>query len=264
MVEFIETTHGNFVLKLAPRLRAEADVVRDLAVLAYLKARHYNCCPEIVTTGAGSLYRKLGSRVAYLLKYVEGKQPDSTPETWSKLGNATAELHSFPGFPYPTTFSLGNVKYEFKALSEKSIDKQRFMELATVLPNLDVLPKTLIHSDIGPHNTVLTPEGGVVLIDWDDAGKGVRILDLGYPLICQFISYTTNTPSFNAPNAKAFYGSYFAAIHEFTGDERRHIFDAALFYALIYSVYGDQRRNWQRIEYAQAQRRKIESLIFKI
>lgn len=45
------------------------------------------------------------------------------------------------------------------------------------------LPLTLIHGDCWPANAVCTTEGSAILIDWDSAGIGPAILDLGYLLV---------------------------------------------------------------------------------
>jgi Ser/Thr protein kinase RdoA (MazF antagonist) len=45
------------------------------------------------------------------------------------------------------------------------------------------LPATILHTDCWANNAIRTPAGQMVLIDWDGAGWGPAILDLGYLLV---------------------------------------------------------------------------------
>jgi thiamine kinase-like enzyme len=45
------------------------------------------------------------------------------------------------------------------------------------------LPATILHTDCWANNAIRTPVGQMVLIDWDGAGLGPAILDLGYLLV---------------------------------------------------------------------------------
>lgn len=46
-----------------------------------------------------------------------------------------------------------------------------------------ILPEMILHGDCWPRNAVRTAEGGMALIDWDCAGIGPAILDVGYLLL---------------------------------------------------------------------------------
>ena len=48
------------------------------------------------------------------------------------------------------------------------------------MSDLDDMPKAIVHTDVHWGNTVRTPAGDMVLIDWDDAGLGPAIQDVGY------------------------------------------------------------------------------------
>ena len=48
-----------------------------------------------------------------------------------------------------------------------------------------MLDQCFVHTDIGPHNTMLKSDGKVMFIDLDDTGIGSRYLDLGWPFIMQ-------------------------------------------------------------------------------
>ena len=44
------------------------------------------------------------------------------------------------------------------------------------------LPQALIHPDFVPANAILTPDGGLVLVDWTGAGRGPRLYPLAFLL----------------------------------------------------------------------------------
>ena len=48
------------------------------------------------------------------------------------------------------------------------------------MSDLDDMPKAIVHTDVHWGNTVRTPAGDMMLIDWDDAGLGPAIQDMGY------------------------------------------------------------------------------------
>lgn len=119
------------------------------------------------------------------------------------------------------------------------------------------LSQSLIHTDIGPHNAIKRHDGSIVLVDWDDAGVGTTILDLGFPLICHFVSEDL---IFERENAKAFYDAYFSK-RKLSTAERALIFDAGLFFALMYVPYGETQKHWERIKFSLVNKELISSVL---
>lgn len=77
----------------------------------------------------------------------------------------------------------------------------------------------------------------------------MRILDLGFPLICDFV---TKELVFEKDRAKVFYKAY-CSIIELTDDEKEHLFDAGLFYALSYTIFDDSgivEGQWKKVLWA--------------
>jgi Ser/Thr protein kinase RdoA (MazF antagonist) len=109
---------------------------------------------------------------------------------------------------------------------------------------------------MSPGNTVERPDGTLVLLDLDTVGKGPRVLDVGFPLIQQFV---TEDWVFRRELATAFYGAYGARIR-LSRDELRHVFPAALFRALMYLQFGDRERRWRRIRWALEHRLELEAV----
>ena len=74
------------------------------------------------------------------------------------------------------------------AALRSSADRDKFIEVAEALPDLDALPEALIHFEMSLGNTIQRPDGTIVAVDWDEAGMGARVLDPGYFLISAFVS----------------------------------------------------------------------------
>ena len=125
------------------------------------------------------------------------------------------------------------------------------------LPTFEALPEAFIHTDVAPTNAIERQNGDLTFIDWDDAGVGTRVLDVGFPLIQQFVS---EERQFLERNARAFYGAYFSRM-KLTDEEMRHIFPAALLIALMYIKYGDTLKRWRRIEWAIENRGALDLVV---
>lgn len=102
----------------------------------------------------------------------------------------------------------------------------------------------MIHTDIGPHNSLERPNGEVVVIDWEDAGLGPMVIDIGWELE-QCLS---DESVFEIEKAKAFLRGY-QEHRTLTTEEKSHAYDAALFFAFLYWMdeqkdFGTKRINW--------------------
>ena len=132
------------------------------------------------------------------------------------------------------------------------------MAIAHELPDFRGVSQSVIHTDLSLPNAIRRPDGLMALIDWDDAGLGPTILDLGFPLLCYFVC--VEDLNFERGRARAFFGTYFSrrSLPEW---EKDLIFDAGLFYLLIYCTFGDTERKWLRLRYALKNRALIESVV---
>ena len=129
------------------------------------------------------------------------------------------------------------------------------------IPDISSFPKTLIHTDIGLHNTVVNSAGEIIFIDWDDAGVGYRILDIAFPLLSIFVEGNV----FNRKCAEAFYKTYFSETHlPLTENEKTALFDVSLFFCLIYLPYGNADKGWERLQKSLTIRESVEDFISNI
>ena len=119
----------------------------------------------------------------------------------------------------------------FRALLPRAVD-------------IDVGATATIHGEVNLSNCLTRSDGTIVLIDWDQAGYGRTALDLGYPLVCVFL---TETLDWRSPMAAAFYQAY--ATHRPLPDAEQ-IFAAALFHAMRYMAFDNVDGRWRRVQHA--------------
>lgn len=251
-----DAAEGRFLYRVADPSKARS-LDRELQAFGFLPRRGFASIPRLVPARSGALFEEMAGRRVYALEFVEGDHPAATPETYAVLGRLTADLHGIEGYPHRSEFDVDLIaEHDLSHRAEGLPFAAEFMDIARSLPRFGHLPSALIHTDIGPQNAIQRPNGDIVLIDWDDVGLGPAVLDIGFPLIQQFIA---GEDFFLEDNAAAFYGAYFSR-RGMTREEKRLIFDAAAFISLDYLVYGDPARGFRRIKWAIANRSRIESV----
>jgi Ser/Thr protein kinase RdoA (MazF antagonist) len=153
-------------------------------------------------------------------------------------------------------FTVADVIPEMLEIAETLSFGREYAQLVKTLPDFQALPLALIHGEI-TGNCIQDRAGRMVIVDWDEAGIGTRVLDLGHPLIQAFLSEDLE---WDERAARGYYEGYFARAA--LGDrEIGCIFDAGLFYALRYVIYGNTAKRWARIKFAVRNREQLESLI---
>lgn len=256
MVQRIRSDQGEFIIKITDQWSSAAVMRRQTAIFSFLQDHHFHPAPQLLATKTGQPAHPLANQYAAILTYHAGKTPPLTTSICHRLGQLTAQLHQLPGYPYPYLFTVADVLPEMLSLAEDQPFAAEYRQLVQNLPNFAAFPTSLIHGEI-IGNTVQQANGSLCILDWDEAGIGTRILDLGHPLIQVFISEDL---AFNAAGTSAFYNGYFSQ-GQLIPVEVDHIFDAALFYALRYLIYGNTLKRWQRIQFALEYRDNLIALI---
>ncbi len=259
IVQRVSTDQGEFVIKAADPSKDKEAVERDTAIFDFLESNQFPA-PKLLHTSNGQKYVQYDDRFWYILEYVDNTSIEDTPETWRAVGELMGKLHSLEGYTERTVFTFSSeIPHMLKRAKEFGIGEE-YVRLVQNLPNLDILPQALIHTDMSLGNVIQQNNGSLVLIDWDDAGIGTRTLDVGFPLICAFVK----DDAFNAENAKAFYKGYSSKII-LMEEELTYLFDAALFFILSYSIFdgsGVHQENWQKAQWAAVHREEIEKVIY--
>ena len=256
----IKSEEGKFVVKVANPSDTDEKIKKATFVFDFLNRQNFNHIPFILKTKAGESFKKIGNSYIYIMEFIEGSRPKSTEENWYKIGVILADLHSFKDYPYSSVFTFDSYKPKLLEYSKILHFGKEYLRILNTLPNFSDCPKAIIHADIGITNFILRKDDTFVLIDWDDAGTGSTVLDLGNPLISQFIGYDLR---FNLSKAKSFYKGYLSK-RQLTDQERDLIFDAGLFRALGYINYGKISKRWKRINYAIKNRKLLTSAFEKV
>ncbi|MCI8633252.1 MAG: phosphotransferase [Lachnospiraceae bacterium] len=158
--------------------------------------------------GADSYYLKRDGYWFYLLEFLEGRPMQSTPADEFLLAQTARTLHTIQGYSLPS--SLNENKQRFYAWFSNHPFKAAFNLLLDDLPDFSSYDRCLIHTDLGPHNALIRPDGRAALIDLDDCGIGSRYLDLGWPFIMQFVEHTEDMRlSYRFDLAEAFLKGYY-------------------------------------------------------
>jgi Ser/Thr protein kinase RdoA (MazF antagonist) len=253
----VDAEEGNFVYKIAGRWKGRSAVAKDTAVLEMLAARGYQQAPRLIRTGDGKRFVELGGRFVYLLARIEGQVATKSAAVYRALGRSAARLHLLEGFPYRTDLSPERVLREQRVIARAYPFRKELIRVLESLPDFSSLPQAVLHTDLAPANAIRTGAGGLVLIDWEDAGVGPAVIDLG-GVLNELIDESCR---YRADRVRAFFGAY-TSVRAISRRERARIVDAALFYAVMYLRFGnDPNVRWQRILWMLAHRPVLERLL---
>ena len=160
------------------------------------------------------------------------------------MGRALAALHALPTVQRPFAVPVGAACDEL--LGFKGWPSPLVEEVATRARRLPSQPTGVIHGQPTLANVVQRDDGTVTMLDWDESGTGPAVLDLGYPLVCHFL---TNDFRIRTDEARSFYSGYRG---DATGQPppARKVFDAALFHALRSATFADQHHRLHRVRHA--------------
>ncbi len=256
MVGIVVAREGKFTYKIAGSWKTAENLDRDLGAYDFLRDQGFEHITTLLKAKDNKKLVVVEDKLIYLLAFIEGDRPQPTPETYSKIGGITAKLHSIKNFPFGTDLKPADVIPDLIKNAEKQSYKNEYVAILGTLPNFEKYPKTLIHTDLSSGNFIESPDGQLFIIDWDEVGIGPTVLDLGVPLLNDFV---TEDLEVMEENAKAYYQSYFTG-RGMSREEKEGIYYAGLFWMCMYIQYGDNFKRWNRIKWALANRARIEGL----
>lgn len=196
-----------YILKGIPVSKPESVILGNTLAHQYLGNRK-GIAPQITNLPDGSLFIESDGFRFYLTEFITGKPMPTTTENEYLLGRLVKQLHTYKDYDYPS--GLNENKQRFYEWFPEKAFKAEFDAILDMLPDFDEYDRCFIHTDLGPHNTIIRPDGKLILIDLDDAGIGSRYLDLGYAFIMQFVEHTEDMRlSYRFDLAKAFLGGYY-------------------------------------------------------
>lgn len=169
------------------------------ASLLFLEQAGYPA-PRVVRTLNGELVGRFQGWAGLLLTFVEGTTASDSLADYHAIGATLGRLHQLdprqaatatPPIPpsrwqpaskisqwiADLTAIAGQIPPELRGLYRFSL------ETLQRVAGWSELPLTVLHTDCWAHNAIRTPGGEIILIDWDGAGLGPAVLDLGYLLV---------------------------------------------------------------------------------
>ncbi|TDE00157.1 phosphotransferase enzyme family protein [Jiangella asiatica] len=210
-------------------------------------ARHgRGLAPAVVPTRDGELAVNLGSCRLSVSEWVDGRQLGEAPEGWSAAGRALGRLHRITRSDHEFGIPVDAAVDEIRAQVSRLPFAGRAVDLVRRIQDMPLIPVSTIHGEPAASNLLHVGPDSAVLLDWDESGYGPVVLDLGFPLINEFLSHDLR---FNGAAARAFYGAYRREAG-FLPTSAGGIFTAALFHALRSMMFHDLEARWRRIVHA--------------
>ena len=186
----------SYVLR-AFRYDVKNDLLGQADVFDYLAQQDYPA-PRLLRTHSGFPIAIFENWMAVMVSYVEGTLLDFSTHDLTQLGVRLGMLHAISEQTRPEANHLPDSRLYPRQIPPQSFASETFIatlpqELAALyeaskttiatLQHASSLPITLLHGDCWSHNAVLRSDGQVTMIDWDCAGLGPAILDVGYLLL---------------------------------------------------------------------------------
>jgi Ser/Thr protein kinase RdoA (MazF antagonist) len=173
--------------------------LRERARVLDWLATHDYPAPRVVPTRSGDAIALPAGYCALALTYLPGQPLPMTAIHVGRLAEALGQLHaldleSAPNATLPSSWwhplnrATAPVLEQLAAVADAVPPEWRPLHAAFVstlgaLRERDDLPPAAIHGDCFPANALETAAGQVTLIDWDCAGVGAAVLDLGTLLL---------------------------------------------------------------------------------
>lgn len=174
-------------------------------ILAYLARQHYPAERILSTTNGHStaahdgwqllVTSNLGVPLQTWPGNKDGAEAHAEPPVglcdYHRLGATLGRLHALPmdGTPLPDAINLPRRDLVWVAGQLASWEgrvpaalRSEYSHLVAVVDGTDFcegLPQVLLHSDCHPWNAVRTQTDEIVLVDWDGAGIGPTVIDVG-------------------------------------------------------------------------------------
>jgi Ser/Thr protein kinase RdoA (MazF antagonist) len=250
-----------WLLHAAPPLASPAAFRRDALVLALLERQAYPA-PRVVPTLDGAAVAECLQRPVLVTTFIEGEPTVSSAPDLGRLGETLGLLHTLP-LVAPTSAEPGAPitipPARMLPRSELAAARSWLDEVRDVVPRpigarhdrleaacrafdpLEGLPTVLIHNDCHPGNSIRTPDGRVVLIDWEGAGCGSAVIDVGFLLAsCEIAAFGSGRlPS--GPRRVAAVVNGYCRHHRLTPQELDLLPDAIRFRAVVACAGGLRR-----------------------
>lgn len=221
---------------------------------------------KLIHTPGGASYIRLDDYWFYVLEWIEGKNLEENPQDEYDLAILAKKLHSFRDYEYPCALTEDKQMF-YEWFADKPF-KPEFDVILDSLPDFKTLDRCLIHTDLGPHNSIRNKQGEVMLIDLDDAGIGSRHLDLGWPFIMQFVDFNHDTEEmkYRFDLAESFLNGYYGD-EEVSREEYDLLWHGAVYMHISYmQCYGPYAVDslWNILKFGMAQKEVLWEKLYEL
>ncbi len=180
-------------------LRVVEDASKDTLVelgrlLMFFEQNNY-AAERIIVTSEQEALSSAGNWHFCMTTFLAGTPLDASPAALRLLGASLGQLHALKPLLTSTPPQAGMLPAGELAFAQRQLIaiaplvpgqyRQQYEYLETALSSIvhgTDLPTTLIHNDCHPWNALLTAPDKVTLFDWEGAGMGPAVLDIGFLL----------------------------------------------------------------------------------
>ena len=208
------TTDGEFLLKICDE-KDPTELKMQVSLLQHLYKYRYPTVYPVLTTDQKPLtHEPIGSVMLY--PFLQGNEPQSSPNTLAQLGRALAKLHRIPPITGLPCFAMGisQMLPFFKEVQNTQFAAHPFVEslksqLGSMEPHLNAShPVGLLHGDLFLDNTLFDGDQLVAILDFEEGCYDTLLIDIGMTLIgCCY----TPEHELNLKAARRFLEAYNAA-----------------------------------------------------
>ena len=233
----IKAASQGYLLKGIPCGVPEATVKSNVRAHLFL-GNENGMAPKLYPTKTGEYYISEQGYWFYLMEFIDGRKMEENPDDEYRIGKEARKLHNLRGYDVKSPFKQS--KDRFYGWFRKHRFVKEFDAILDMLPDFGTFDQCFVHTDIGPHNTILRGNGEVVFIDLDDAGMGSRYLDIGWPFIMQFVDFNHDTEEmrYRFDLAQSFLRGYYGE-EKISREEYDLLFSGAIQMHISYmQVYG--------------------------
>ena len=185
----LTTTAGEFLLKICDE-KEPTELQMQISLLQHLYKHAYPTVYPILTKDRKPItHETVGSVMLY--PFLQGEEPQPSPNTLEQLGEALAKLHRIPPIDGLPRFAMGISQMVpfFKEVQGIQFATHPFVEslksqLESMKPQLNAsLPMGLLHGDLFLDNTLFNGDQMVAILDFEEGCYDVLLIDVGMTLI---------------------------------------------------------------------------------
>ena len=238
-----------WVLRAYPP-ESEDNIQALVTVLAFLEQHEYPA-ERLVRAEDGSFIVTHDGWRLLVTTFVEGSTVDYAPPTLHLLGATLGRLHALQpiattpaALPVAQMRPVNEISWALSQITgiKAQVPKHLYARYDTLVAALhgirlgEELPRVVIHNDCHSGNAVRTAAEQVVLIDWEGAGLGPAVLDVGF-LLSSCDTESPWRPSLAPDPARvAAIVDGYCQYHTLTPAELEYLPDAIRFRAIVYGA----------------------------